>query len=155
MLSRGWADISRMKPSAYRLAALALAPAAFLTLGVAAQAGGATTPTAQVRVTVKDFRIVVPRSVTGGDLLLTVINKGPDNHELIVVRKPSSRMPFRSDGLTVDEDALRRVKQPSLEAGPPGGTRMLRLTLKRGRYVFFCNMSGHFLAGMHAELVVR
>ncbi len=108
-----------------------------------------------MRVTEKDFRIVVPRSVSGGDLLLTVVNKGPDNHELIIVRKPSSRLPFRSDGLTVDEEALRLLKQPSLEAGPPNDTRTLRLELRRGRYVFFCNMSGHFLAGMHAELVVR
>jgi uncharacterized cupredoxin-like copper-binding protein len=86
---------------------------------------------------------------------LTVANKGPDNHELIVVRTPSARLLLRSDGLTVNEEALRPVKQKSLEPGAPGTVRELRLHLTPGRYVLFCNMSGHFLAGMHAELLVR
>jgi uncharacterized cupredoxin-like copper-binding protein len=28
------------------------------------------------------------------------------------------------------------------------------VTLKPGRYILFCNMAGHFMAGMHTELVV-
>ena len=143
-----------MAPPPHRLAAPVLAGAALLAIGVAAPGGGATAPAAAVRVTEKDFRITAPRSVIGGNLLLTVVNKGPDNHELLVVRTIGARLPLRSDGLTVDETALRRVKQSSLEAGPPGSTRTLQLQLPPGRYVLFCNMSGHFLAGMHTELVV-
>jgi uncharacterized cupredoxin-like copper-binding protein len=31
----------------------------------------------------------------------------------------------------------------------------LRVRLTPGRYEFFCNMSGHYLGGMHTVIVVR
>ena len=139
----------------HRLVATGVAAAVLCGHTVAAHGGDASASATRARVTEKDFRITAPRSAVAGELLLTVVNKGPDNHELIVVRKTGARLPFRSDGLTVDEDALEAVKQSSLEPGPPSSTRILRLRLRPGRYVLFCNMSGHFLAGMRAELVVR
>jgi uncharacterized cupredoxin-like copper-binding protein len=108
-----------------------------------------------VHVTESDFHISAPKQVSNGDLLLTVANKGPENHELIVVRAASARLPLRSDGVTVNEAALQPVKQPSLEPGAPGSQRELRLHLPPGRYVLFCNMAGHFMGGMHTVLVVR
>jgi uncharacterized cupredoxin-like copper-binding protein len=33
--------------------------------------------------------------------------------------------------------------------------RTLRLKLTPGRYVFFCNMAGHYLGGMRHEVVVQ
>ena len=149
------ADISLMRHSLHRLAAIALAVAFLCSSAATVPAGRAGTSVTRVSVTEKDFRIAAPRSAPAGELLLTVANKGPDNHELVIVRKTGARLPFRSDGLTVDEDALDAVRQPSLEPGAPSSVRMLRLRLRPGRYVLFCNMSGHFLAGMRTELVVR
>src|SRR3954466_12839987 len=37
----------------------------------------------------------------------------------------------------------------------PGGTSVLTLKLKRGRYVFYCPVPGHAAAGMKGTLVVR
>ena len=31
---------------------------------------------------------------------------------------------------------------------------MLKLHLAPGRYLLFCNMEGHYMGGMHTELVV-
>ena len=42
----------------------------------------------------------------------------------------------------------------ALEPGQPGSVRELALHLRPGRYVLLCNMSGHYLGGMHTELVV-
>ena len=40
-----------------------------------------------MRVTLKDFRIKVSRTrVPAGDVQLVVANKGPDTHEMLVVR---------------------------------------------------------------------
>jgi len=107
-----------------------------------------------VRVTERDFRISAPKHVRSGDLLLSVSNRGPDAHELIVVRDRSSELPLRRDGSTVSEEKLEPVTAGALE---PGGTgvRALRVRLAPGRYELMCNMSGHYLGGMHAELVVR
>jgi hypothetical protein len=106
-----------------------------------------------VRITEKDFRIVVkPRRIPAGDVELVVRNQGPDTHELIMVRPSGSRLPLRRDGLTVDEEALREVG--AVEGVDPHGARTVRLHLAPGQYELFCNMAGHFMAGMHGQLVV-
>ena len=62
---------------------------------------------------------------------------------------------MRSDGLTVDEESLQRREVGVLEPAEVNTVRDLRLHLTPGRYVLFCNMSGHYIGGMHRLLVVR
>jgi uncharacterized cupredoxin-like copper-binding protein len=107
-----------------------------------------------VRIGERDFHITAPRHLAPGRVRLEVANDGPDLHELIVVRDPSGTLPMRTDGLTVNEEALAPVELGSLEPGAPGSLRALTVTLRRGRYEIFCNMDGHYMGGMHAVLVV-
>ncbi len=107
-----------------------------------------------VSVTERDFHIQAPASLQSGTVTLRIHNEGPDQHELIVAPGSVSSLPLRKDGLTVDEEAIEASEPGSLEPGEPGSTRYLTVTLKPGRYVFFCNMEGHFMAGMHAEVEV-
>jgi len=72
-----------------------------------------------------------------------------------VVRAHGSSLPLRADGLTVNEEALDPVVAGTLEPGDPGSRRGLQVHLVPGRYELFCNMSGHYLGGMHTDLVVR
>ena len=108
-----------------------------------------------MRVTERDFHISAPKRVPSGDLRLSVSNHGPDNHELIVVRANGPRLPLRTDGVTVNEETLERATVGVLEPGQPGSVRRLSLHLAPGRYELLCNMAGHYLGGMHAELVVE
>jgi uncharacterized cupredoxin-like copper-binding protein len=112
-------------------------------------------PGAVVRVTESDFKIAAPKKLTAGDVTLRVRNRGPDAHELLVIRLGAKGLPFRGDGLTIDEDAVERDEVGVLEPGDPGGVRNLEVHLAPGRYVLLCNMSGHYLGGMRRELVVR
>jgi uncharacterized cupredoxin-like copper-binding protein len=57
--------------------------------------------------------------------------------------------------MTVNEEAVARVTVATLEPGAPGGVRDIQVKLFPGRYVLFCNMSGHFMGGMHTPLVVN
>jgi uncharacterized cupredoxin-like copper-binding protein len=129
---------------------------ALLALLASAGCGGTKTGShdAVVRVTERDFRISAPKHVRSGDLLLSVRNRGPDAHELIVVRDRSTRLPLRRDGSTVSEEKLEPVIAGALEPGRPHSVRKLRLHLAPGTYELFCNMSGHYLGGMHTKLVV-
>jgi uncharacterized cupredoxin-like copper-binding protein len=113
-------------------------------------AGGAS-----VHVSERDFHVSAPASVPAGDVQLAVSNRGPEAHELIVVRAHASGLPLRADGLTVNEEALDPVVAGTLEPGDPGSRRDLQVHLVPGRYELFCNMSGHYLGGMHTDLVVR
>ena len=68
--------------------------------------GSGRTPATVIRVTERDFTIHVPPRIASGDVRLLVHNRGPDMHELIVVRSSAAHLPLRSDAATVDEEGL-------------------------------------------------
>jgi uncharacterized cupredoxin-like copper-binding protein len=110
-------------------------------------------PKATVHVTERDFRISAPKRVAAGDVRVSVHNKGPDDHEFIVVRLSGKGLPRRPDGLTVDEDAIEKATAGALEPAEPG-VHELSVRLQPGRYELLCNMYGHYAGGMHTKLVV-
>jgi uncharacterized cupredoxin-like copper-binding protein len=126
-----------------------------LIAGVGCSPRSSSSDWAVVRITERDFHISAPKVVPAGDTILRIHNRGPDAHELIVVKTADGRIPMRGDGLTADEDAVERNELGALEPGAPGSVRELKVRLTPGRYVLFCNMSGHYLGGMSATLVVR
>jgi hypothetical protein len=120
---------------------------------VSSGAGGSGTV---IGVTERDFHIATTiADVSSGDVTLRINNQGPDQHELIVAPERKGGLPFRADGFTVNEEAIQSSEPGSILPQQPGGTQYLRLHLPPGRYVLFCNMEGHYMAGMHNELVVR
>jgi uncharacterized cupredoxin-like copper-binding protein len=139
-----------------RLVAVAiLAVAVFAISGCSASKPDKHPHGQEVRVVERDFKIgVAQERVRAGDVTLSVDNKGPDSHELIVVKSKSPRLPLRGDGVTVDEDALEHSIPGLLEPERPGDHR-LKLHLTPGRYELICNMTGHYFGGMRAHLVVQ
>lgn len=126
---------------------------AFVVAALASRAADASPST--VRVVERDFHItVVHGRLTAGTVVFRVTNRGPDEHEFIVVRADRG-LPLRADGITLDEDALEKNIVGSVEPAPGGQTNTLRVSLERGRYALVCNMYGHYMGGMHAPLVVR
>ena len=108
-----------------------------------------------VDITLSDFHIdSATASVAGGDVVLQVHNGAPATHEFVVVRTnlPADGLPLGLDGLSVNEDWLDGVGE--LNEVPAGTVGTLPLQLAPGRYVFFCNLDGHYLGGMHAVLEV-
>ena len=108
-----------------------------------------------VDVTERDFSInVSTQHVAPGPVTFHVTNRGPDEHELIVIRERGAQLPLRTDGITVNEEQLTPETVGGLNPGAPGAVRDLTVRLKKGRYVLLCNMAGHFMGGMHAVVVV-
>ena len=147
----------RQKYRASGAAAAGVVAALLVVAGWHASRSPATpAPATPITASERDFAISLPHVVNAGPVDIQVSNHGPDQHELIGVRASSAAsLPLRGDGLTVDEEALARREVGSLEPGKSGGVRDLHVVLRPGRYVFFCNMAGHFMAGMHAVVVVR
>jgi uncharacterized cupredoxin-like copper-binding protein len=132
--------------------------ASVATLLVVAGCGGtaSSAPSGNVvQVNEHDFAISLsPKRIAAGPVVFHVANRGPDRHEFIVVRVPKGGLPLRADGITISEEKLAPVTTGGLEPAESGARRDLRLKLRPGKYEVFCNMSGHFMAGMHAMLVV-
>jgi uncharacterized cupredoxin-like copper-binding protein len=142
-------------PPYARAGLMALALASFgVACSSASQNRAAPAGEQVLQVKVKDFRIKAPKQLKAGNVVLRVRNAGPDTHELILVRADGHRLPLRSDNLTVDEDALKPRTVGSVEKDQPGSRRVLKVHLAPGRYVLFCNMSGHYLSGMHVRVDV-
>jgi uncharacterized cupredoxin-like copper-binding protein len=145
-----------MRLVAFRRGGLSILAAIFVGgTALAVHARAAPSSHAQLHITERDFHISAPKQVASGNLTMTVTNNGPDDHELIIVRATTARLPLRSDGLTANEEKLTPIIALSLEPAAPGSVRTAHLHLKPGRYVLFCNMAGHFMAGMRTTLVVR
>jgi uncharacterized cupredoxin-like copper-binding protein len=123
-------------------------------------AGALLTPRASggsrvVKVVERDFRVSVSTTrLRPGTVVFRVANRGPNAHELVVIRD-SGRLPLRADGITVDEEGLEKQTLGVLEPAAAGGLRELRVKLTPGRYVLLCNMYGHYMGGMHAVVIVR
>jgi len=115
---------------------------------------GSRHPVAVAAVNERDFHISAPATLKAGEVDLQVDNHGPDHHELIVAPLHGASLPLRADGFTVDEESLEQSEPGSLEPGTEGSKRELRVHLAPGRYVFFCNMAGHYLGGMHTIVTV-
>jgi uncharacterized cupredoxin-like copper-binding protein len=138
-----------------RLTALAIACIALLGAGCSAEKPASPAGKKVVRVAERDFHITAPKRLPAGEVVLSVRNKGPDDHELLVVRASADEPPLRADGMTVDEDGLGRAVVGALEPDDPGNVRELRVDLEPGRYELICNMAGHYFAGMEREITVQ
>src|SRR5689334_12588321 len=148
-------DIWEVRRPPLALCAIAIG-LAFIAAALVSRAADATAKSPSVvRVFERDFHIsLVHGRISAGTVVFRVTNRGPDEHEFIVIHADGG-LPLRPDGITLDEDALTKSIAGSIEPAPAGETHILRLQLKPGRYALVCNMFGHYMGGMHAALVVR
>jgi uncharacterized cupredoxin-like copper-binding protein len=108
-----------------------------------------------VAATVKDFAIVVdPGSVSAGEIRFTITNDGPSTHEFVVLRTDlaADALPVEGDEVPEDDPALSNAGEAEDIAA--GSTTTLALTLEAGSYVILCNITGHYVAGMHTAFTV-
>ena len=109
---------------------------------VPAASGGSTTTMASggsgtsVDVTLKDFSITLAGgdSLSPGTYTFTVANQGPSAHNL-----------------TIEGPGVDKAATPTFGSGE---TKTLTVTLKTGKYDFFCSVPGHKQAGMNVDVTV-
>lgn len=95
-------------------------------------------------------------SVPAGDVTFKATNDSKDTeHEMIVAPVPAGGkpLPFNAAQDRVDEEAAHSLGE--VEGLDPGKSGTLTLKLKPGKYVLYCNIAGHYKAGMWTLLTVR
>lgn len=94
-------------------------------------------------------------SVPAGWVTFDVINDSKDIiHEMIVspVKADQKELPYIVDENRVDEDAAGHFGEVSeLDSGKSGS---LKVEMKPGNYILYCNIPGHFIDGMWTLLTV-
>jgi uncharacterized cupredoxin-like copper-binding protein len=96
-----------------------------------------------------------PMTVKAGATVFTVHNDAmTENHEMVVVKLKSAnqKIPLNTAKHRVDEKQLKSMGEVS--DLKPGASGELKANLKPGSYLVFCNIKGHYEAGMASTLTV-
>ena len=110
-----------------------------------------------VNVDLTSFKIATtPTSIASGIITFHIKNNATDvSHDLVIVKTDlaASSLPTQSNG-QVDLGKLTVVGQ--IQPLAPGASQDLTINnMASGHYVLFCNVVGHYAAGMYAEFVVN
>jgi uncharacterized cupredoxin-like copper-binding protein len=139
-----------MKVRSRRIAARRVGTAgALAAIGVLA-AGVPADAASSLSVKLSEFKLApAKRSVPHGRVTFSVRNTGSTEHELVVIRTNKKASQLAKGGTASEKGAVGEV-----EVGQ-GRTKRLTLNLSKGHYALICNIGGHYMAGMRADLTVR
>jgi uncharacterized cupredoxin-like copper-binding protein len=113
---------------------------------------GATASGGRLAVSMADFKFV-PATVTAdaGKLRVTAKNDGRVEHEFVLLRTDASPDSIPLEGNAASEsDSVGEIAEQQ-----PGETGTHTFTVKPGKYVFICNVDGHYKLGMRGSLTVE
>jgi uncharacterized cupredoxin-like copper-binding protein len=105
----------------------------------------------------RDFALhLQATTLRAGTYVFVDTNHGPSAHELVMwkTNDPADRLPLLPNHrVNEDSPALSSVMDSGTSLDP-GQTHLLTATLAPGHYVIACNLPGHFLSGMHLDVIV-
>jgi uncharacterized cupredoxin-like copper-binding protein len=105
-----------------------------------------------IAVSEKEFAITLASKPTGGLTTFDVKNDGAVAHEFVIVKTDLAQDKLPQASGEVDEDQLDALGE--VEDVAPGTTKSFTVDLAAGHYVVFCNVPGHYPAGMHQEVSI-
>jgi uncharacterized cupredoxin-like copper-binding protein len=108
-----------------------------------------------LKVNMSDYTFTPPDpTAAAGKVKITAPNDGQVLHELVLAKTNAdpSQLPTTADG-SVDEEQLNSPGEIADVA--PGSAKSTTMHLKPGNYVMFCNVPGHYAAGMYGTLTVN
>jgi uncharacterized cupredoxin-like copper-binding protein len=132
-----------------------LTPLALLAILVAS-CGGApeAAPTdSQVVAEMTDYKITVNvPSAKAGKIKIGVRNLAAMEHSFEVIKTdlPQDKLPVDGASAKAKEDG----KIGEIKSLPAGKSGAVTLDLQPGKYVFMCNIAGHYQLGMHTGFTV-
>lgn len=94
-------------------------------------------------------------SVPAGPVTFAAENAGTTEHELVVLRTELAADELPVTGAKVDEDAVGVEEIGEIEEFAAGETESATFDLAAGPYVLFCNVPGHYAAGMRSPFTVE
>jgi uncharacterized cupredoxin-like copper-binding protein len=106
-------------------------------------------------VSLNEWKVVVAGTIRSGKTDLTITNIGAIAHELLVFKSDRDPSAYPTDGAgNIIEEGAGVTLVSDGENIDPGGTQARTVDLAPGKYLFVCNIAGHFKAGMFTVVTV-
>jgi uncharacterized cupredoxin-like copper-binding protein len=120
-------------------------------VAVALLPGGAADAASSLNVKLTDFKVTPAKSSIGhGKTTFRVTNSASMEHELVVIKTSTKAAKLKIvSGKASEKGSVGEVELAGHKS------KSLTLNLKKGHYALICNVSGHYMAGMHADLTVK
>jgi len=115
-----------------------------------------SSPAPTVNVTVREFAVQMSdTSLSSGAVKLAVRNAGGTEHELVAFRTnlPVDQLPMKGSRIDEKGAAITHI-EPEAEDLAAGAGKTITMHLSPGRYVFVCNLAGHYQSGMRTVVTV-
>lgn len=141
-----------MRPVA--IAPLVVAGIALASCGSSKDKTSTTAATAapKISVTATEFAFT-PRILTAkaGSVRIELKNRGKVRHEFVILKTSKSPGALKvTKGRVSEKDSVGEIGETQA-----GATTTTTFNLKKGTYVFVCNIRGHYADGMRGRLTVR
>ncbi len=89
-----------------------------------------------------------------GEIKFDVHNDGTTQHEFVVIKSDADPASFAIEDGKVSEEAAGESPGEADDIDP-GQAKIATMRLEPGKYVFICNVPGHYLSGMRGQLIVQ
>ncbi len=118
---------------------------------------GVSSPgTRAVNIELKEYSIIPEvSSRPAGSVTLTVRNSGTIEHEMVVLRTDLAPATLPVEGDKVNEQGPGVTAIGEIEDIQAGATKSKTFNLTPGKYIFVCNIPGHYRDGMVATFEVK
>ena len=128
----------------------AVASGAAALVAVALLPGGAADASSSLNVKLSDFKVTpAKKSIGHGKVTFRVTNSASMEHELVVIKTNTKAAKLKIvNGKASEKGSVGEVELAGHKS------KNLTLNLKKGHYALICNVGGHYMAGMHADLTV-
>jgi len=106
-------------------------------------------------VSLLEWKVAVAGTLKSGAIDLAITNAGSIPHELLIFQSDLDPVAYPTDaaGNIVEEGAGVTLVSDG-DNIDPGGSQLRSVDLMPGKYLFVCNIPGHFKAGMYTVVML-
>ena len=112
-----------------------------------------------VAVSLAEWKITGPAGAAlgplkAGEIKFDVHNDGTTQHEFVVIKTDADVASLPVEESKVNEEAAGESPGEADDIDP-GQAKDATMRLEAGKYVFICNVAGHYQSGMRGQLIVQ
>jgi uncharacterized cupredoxin-like copper-binding protein len=122
---------------------------------LASAAAVSSSPTDGPTISLTEWKVTLAGTIKSGKTDVTISNVGTVPHELLVFKSDRAPSAYPTDAAgNIKEEGAGVALVSDGDNIDPGGSQTRTIDLAPGKYLFVCNIAGHFKQGMFSVVTV-